>query len=320
MQRRRLGSEGPEISVIGYGAWEIGGESYGPNPDEDTIVRALHAAFDTGVNWVDTAEIYGSGRSEALVGKAMRSNDEWILVATKVAPKPVGSGFRPREVRRAAEASLRRLKVDRIDLFQLHWMPSSDDVPPSETWGAMAELSDEGLVRHIGVSNFDRETMAELEAIRHVDSLQPHYSMLHRKGEDLLGWCADQGTAVIVYGPLAFGLLAGSIDEDTTFDATDWRSGKDPDNPYYRELFADSRLPENIETVERLRPVAGRLGVSMAQLALAWTVHQPGVTAAITGSRKPGHNRENARAGEIALGDEDLAEIDDLLARASAAS
>lgn len=319
MRKRRLGSQGPEISVVGYGAWEIGGDDYGPNPDEDTIIRAMHASFDEGVNWVDTAEIYGSGRSETLVGKALRSHDEWIFVATKVAPKPVGSGFRPREIRRSAEASLRRLKIDRIDLLQLHWSPDGD-VPVTETWGAMAELVDEGLVRHIGVSNFDGETIAQLEEVRHVDSLQPHYSMLHRSGEDLFRWCEEQGIGVIVYGPLAFGLLTGAIDADTAFGPKDWRSGEQPGNPYYRELFSEGAFEENLEVVGRLRPVAERLGVSLPQLALAWTFHQPGITAAIAGSRRPAHNRENARAGDVTLSDEDLGEIADVLARSTRVS
>ena len=313
MRYRRLGGRGPEISVIGYGAWEIGGESYGPNPDESAVVRALHAGFDAGINWVDTAEVYGMGRSESLVGKALRTTDAEILVATKVAPQPVGSGFEPARVRRACERSLHRLRRECIDLFQLHWLPEDESWPLEDTWGAMADLLRDGLVRAIGVSNFGRDEIERCLAIEHVDALQPHFSMLHREDDDLLAWCGERGIGVLVYGPLAYGLLTGTLDTSSAFDASDWRSGSSPSHSYYREFFAPDRLPANLELVERLRPIAARVGCAVGQLALAWTVHRPGVTSAIAGSRNPAHNRQNAEAGDLGLDDATLAEIDALL-------
>ncbi|HVE91923.1 MAG TPA: aldo/keto reductase [Actinomycetota bacterium] len=312
MRTRRLGSNGPDISVIGYGAWEIGGDAYGPNPDERELVSAIHAALDAGVNWVDTAEVYGKGNSESIVGRALSGRPD-VLVATKVAPAPVGSGFRPEEVRRAVRGSLQRLGRDHIDLYQLHW-PAGDNVcPVEETWSTMASLVDEGLVRHVGVSNFDRELIERCLGVRHVDSLQPQLSMLHRKNEELAAWSGSRGVGVVVYGPLAYGLLTGAVGADTKFEESDWRSGKDPNHSYYKDLFAPDRLPRNLGMVDALRPVAQRLDVSLGQLALAWVAQRPGVTSAIAGSRSRAHNQENAAAGDIALGDADVAEVESIL-------
>src|SRR6187401_1780701 len=152
MQTRRLGSQGPEITVIGYGAWEAGGADWGPNESEDAVIAAMHAALDAGIGWIDTAEVYGSGVSETLVGRAVAGRRDDLLIFTKVAPAPEGSGFRPEQVRAACDASLGRLGTDHIDLYQLHW-PDDTGVPLEDTWGAMAELVEAGKVRHVGVSN-----------------------------------------------------------------------------------------------------------------------------------------------------------------------
>jgi aryl-alcohol dehydrogenase-like predicted oxidoreductase len=240
MRRQRLGSQGPELSVIGFGAWEAGGDAWGPNPSDDEAVEAMRAGLDAGINWIDTAEVYGNGRSEELVGRAIEGRREEVVVATKVAPRPDGSGFRRDAVRAACEASLRRLRIDPIDLYQLHW--PTGNVPLEETWEAMAALVDDGLVRHIGVSNFDRERVERCRAIRHVDSLQPHFSMLHLRNRDLIRWCGEQGIGVVTYGSLAYGLLTGAITLDTEFDDDDWRSGRDAGD-YYRNLFAPGKRP-----------------------------------------------------------------------------
>lgn len=309
MRTQLLGASGPEISVIGYGAWEAGGMAWGPNPADEETLASMGAAFDAGVTWVDTAEVYGGGRSEELVGRAVAGRD--VLVLTKVAPKPAGSGFDPTGVRAAAEASLRRLGRDVIDVFQLHW--PDPGVPVEDSWGAMADLVDAGLVRYLGVSNFSWELIERCQAIRRVDSLQPHFSMLHRQGrDDLFLHCARTGTGVIAYGPLAYGLLTGSFDRATTFPDDDWRSGKHGMGAY-DELFAPEPFRRNLATVDRLRPVAERLGLSLAQLALAWAVHQEGVTAAIAGSRSAAHVRENAGAGDVELAPGDLAELEVVL-------
>ena len=313
MQMKGLGTNGPRISVVGYGAWEIGGEAYGPNPDDARVIAAIRAGIDAGINWIDTAEVYGKGRSEELVGKAVKDIRDEVLIATKVAPKPVGSGYEPDSVKEAAKKSLQRMGFDHIDLYQLHWRPEEDGVAIEDTWGAMGELVDEGLVRFIGVSNFTQEQISKCLKIRHCDSLQPQYSVLHRQEEDLFEWCEHQGVGVIAYGPLAYGLLSGKMSRETTFDPSDWRSGKNPDHPYYVELFQPSVFSGHLETVERLRPFADARGLSIGQLALAWTFSRPGVTAAIAGSRNPVHNAENAAAGDVVLTKVDLDEIDRLL-------
>jgi aryl-alcohol dehydrogenase-like predicted oxidoreductase len=306
MRTRRLGSRGPEISLIGYGAWEAGGDAWGPNESEAVVVEAIQAGLDAGIDWIDTAEVYGDGVSERLVGKAIQGRRDDVVVATKVAPQPEGSGFRSDNVRKACEGSLERLDTDRIDLYQLHW-PDAEGTPLEETWGAMAALQDEGKVGSIGVSNFDREQIERCLAIRHVDSLQPEFSMLNRENAELIRWCGEQGVGVVSYGPLAFGLLTGAITADTRFPPGDWRGQKQSEGP-----FAD--LARSLEVVDRLRPVAERLGCSLPQLALAWNVHQPGVTAAIAGSRSPEHVRTNAAAGDIMLDETTLAELDAILA------
>jgi aryl-alcohol dehydrogenase-like predicted oxidoreductase len=306
MRTRRLGSRGPEISAIGYGAWEAGGDAWGPNESEVVVVEAIQAGLDAGIDWIDTAEVYGDGVSERLVGKAIQGRRDDVVLATKVAPQPEGSGFRSDNVRKACEGSLERLDTDRIDLYQLHW-PDAEGTPLEETWGAMAALQDEGKVGSIGVSNFDREQIERCLAIRHVDSLQPEFSMLNRENAELIRWCGEQGVGVVSYGPLAFGLLTGAVTAETRFPPGDWRGQKQSEGP-----FAD--LARSLEVVDRLRPAAQRLGCSLSQLALAWNVHQPGVTAAIAGSRNPAHVSTNAAAGDIVLDETTLAELDAILA------
>ncbi|MBW3594061.1 MAG: aldo/keto reductase [Actinobacteria bacterium] len=310
MQKQRLGSQGPDVSVVGFGAWEAGGGIWGDVPDDQTI-EAMRVAVDAGITWIDTAEVYGNGRSEELVGRALQGLD--ALVFTKVAPQGAGTGFRPEQVKDAARKSLGRLQRDVIDLYQLHWPDPS--IPVEDTWGAMADLVDEGLVRYIGVSNFDRELIERCEKIRHVDSLQPHFSMLHQAGRyRFFPFCKENGTGVIAYGPLAGSLLTGTITMETEFDDSDWRSGKTPGTAgYYQEFFAPGVKEKNLEKVERLKKVAERLGISMPQLALAWVFHQEGVTGAIAGSRSPSHVRDNAGAGTITLSANDLEEVDKIL-------
>lgn len=310
MRTRQLGSGGPELSVVGFGAWEAGGDTWGPNESEESVVEAIRAGFEAGINWVDTAEVYGSGRSERIVGKAIRGRREDVLVATKVAPKPSGTGFRAGEIRSACQGSLDRLGIDHIDLYQLHWRDESATV--EETWSAMASLVDEGLVGAIGVSNFDRELIERCEAIRHVDSLQPQFSMLHPKHRELIGWCAERGIGVVCYGPLGYGLLTGAITAETEFGRGDWRSGG-MGMSYYPELFAPGRIERSLSVVEGIRPVADRLGITVSRLALAWVFHQPGVTSAIAGSRNPEHARENAAAGGVELDQKTLDELEELL-------
>lgn len=296
--------------MVGFGAWEAGGGVWGDHISDDQTIEAIRAAVESGMNWIDTAEIYGRGKSETLVGHALKGDAE-TLVFTKVAPNESGTGFRPEQVKAAAHASLERLQRDHIDLYQLHWADSS--VPVEETWTAMVELVDEGLVHYIGVSNFDKNLIGRCEKIRHVDSLQPHFSMLHQEGrDDLFPFCAENGTGIVCYGPLAYGLLTGAITAETEFDPGDWRSGRSGMG-YYREFYAPGVKERHLAKVEQLKKIAERLGASMPQLALAWVVHQKGVTGAIAGSRSPDHVRDNAGAGTITLSTEVLGEIEQIL-------
>jgi aryl-alcohol dehydrogenase-like predicted oxidoreductase len=316
MRTRRLGSNGPDISVVGYGAWEAGGGSeWGAAKPDERIVDAIRAGLDAGINWIDTAEVYGSGRSEGLVGRAVAGRRDDALVFTKVGPSPEGTGFRPQEVARACRGSLERLGIDHLDLYQLHW-PDETGVPVEETWGAMGELVDQGLVRYVGVSNFDRELIERCEAIRHVDSLQPELSMLHLENRELVEWCGTRGIGVISYGPLAFGLLSGGITLETQFDPGDHRA---PGGEVYENLLRPGVGQKTMAVVDGLRAVAERLDAGAADVAIAWNVSQPGVTAAIVGSTSPEHVSANAAAGELELDDETLSELERILATGPAA-
>ena len=308
MRRRRLGNEGPEISLIGFGAWEAGGTAWGANQSDASVIDAMRSGLDAGIDWIDTAEVYGDGVSERLVGKAVEGRRDAMKIASKVAPSPDGSGFRPEQVHAACDGSLGRLGTDRLDLYQLHWRDDTG-VPIEDTWGAMTELKDAGKVLAIGVSNFDQELLERCLAIRHVDSLQQEFSMLDRRHADLIRWCGEHGVGVVSYGPMAYGMLTGAITKDTTFASDDWRGRPQDDGP-----FADRDA--SLATVERLRPVAERLGCTLAELALAWNVHQPGVTAAIAGSRNADHTRTNAEAGDRELDGETLEELDAILGAA----
>jgi aryl-alcohol dehydrogenase-like predicted oxidoreductase len=305
MRTKPLGSKGPELSVVGFGGWEAGGDVWGPNESDQRVIEAMQAGFDAGINWIDTAEVYGRGRSERLVGQAVAGRRDDLFIATKVAPRPSGTGFRASEVQRACVSSLGRLGTDHIDLYQLHWPDRR--VPVEETWGAMVSLIEKGLVRSIGVSNFDQELIQRCLAIRLVDSLQPHFSMLHLANRDLIRWCGEQGIGVVSYAPLAYGLLTGAITSQTSFPAGDWRGGTG------EGMFGPGRIDRSLAVVDALRPIAERLGVTVAGLALAWNVHQPGVTAAIAGTRNPDHVRENAAAGDVELDETTLKELEEIL-------
>ncbi|MDP8955893.1 MAG: aldo/keto reductase [Actinomycetota bacterium] len=311
MEMRKLGQAGPEISVVGYGAWEAGGEVWG-EASEEQIMNAMEAAVDSGMNWFDTAEVYGQGRSEQMVGRFLAGpRRDKVLLFTKVAPD--GTGVRPDQIRKAIQGSLKRLRTDYVDLYQIHW--PAEDVPVEEYWGAMAGLQDEGLTRFIGVSNFDRALIERCLEIRHVDSVQNQFSLLvQRDRDELLPWLEEQGIGYLAYGPLAYGLLTGAITKDTKFSDDDWRSGKKWDVGYYENLFAPGKFERNVDLVERLRPVADRLGTSIATLALRWAVEMAGVTGVIAGSRNQDHVRSNASAGNLKLDEKTIEEINEIFA------
>ena len=303
MRTRRLGTQGPEMTVVGFGAWEAGGDAWGPNASEEAVIEAIRAGIDAGMNWIDTAEVYGNGVSETLVGRAVQGRRDDALIFTKVAPASEGTGFEPAEVHKACDASLDRLQLDRIDLYQLHWPDA--DVPIEDTWGAMGELVEAGKVRWIGVSNFDRDLIERCNAIRHVDSLQQQFSMIALEDRELIRWCGEIGTGVLSYSPLGAGLLTGAIGRQGAAAIDDWRA--------HEGLTKGEFLDRALALVEGMRPIAERLGCTLAQLALAWNWHQPGVTGAIAGSRDPDHVRDNARAGDLELDAATLDELERLL-------
>jgi aryl-alcohol dehydrogenase-like predicted oxidoreductase len=310
MRTQRLGTHGPELSVIGFGAMEVGEtEDWDDQPSDDVLLDVIRSAPDVGINWIDTAEIYGAGNSERLVGMALsggRRDD--VFIATKVAPDDGGTGFRPEQVRAACDASLKRLQTDWIDLYQLHWWPEAgEDVPIEETWGTMSELVNEGKVRFVGVSNFNQGQMERCLAVRHVDSLQPQFAMVNPRLAELIRWCGEQGIGVISYGPLGYGVFRPSVltEEDVV-----------------EILGEETTVPKRRAIVEQLRgvrPIADRIGIPMSQLALAWNVQQPGVTSAIAGSTNPVHIRENAEAGDVVLDATTMVELDALVQRFQAA-
>ena len=303
MRTHVLGSDGPELSVIGFGAWEAGGDAWGPNGSDTAVIEAIHGGLDAGMTWIDTAEVYGSGVSETIVGKAVADRRDRVRIATKVGPAPEGTGFRPQEVRRAAEGSLRRLGIDVIDLYQLHW-PDASGVPVEDTWGAMTGLVEAGTVRWIGVSNFDRALIERCRAVRHVDSLQQEFSLLAPEDRELIRWCGQIGTGVLSYSPLGAGFLTGRYSRSEAEAIDDWRG---------RAGLTDAAaLDRAFAMVEAMRPIADREGMTLAQLALAWNWRQPGVTAAIAGSRDPEHARANAAAGDVDLDPQTMAELDRL--------
>ena len=310
MQLRNLGSHGPGLSVVGVGAWAIGGPGvfgWGPQDDDESIA-ALHRAFDSGVSWVDTAAVYGLGHSEEVVGQVVREHGEGVLVFTKCGLNWYGGNerapvndLRPASVRFELEQSLKRLGRDHVDLYQFHWPDSSTGTRVEESWATMAELVDEGKVRWAGVSNFSVDDLERCERVRHVDSLQAPVSLVNRRAlRDLLPWCEARGTGVLAYSPLQSGLLTGSFGAARVarLAPDDWRrSSRD---------FQEPRLAANLALAERLRPVAERHRVEVPAVAVAWVLGQPGVTAAIVGARRPSQLDAWLPAGTLRLGAADL--------------
>jgi aryl-alcohol dehydrogenase-like predicted oxidoreductase len=318
----RLGRSGAGFTRLGLGTWAIGGPwrfGWGPVDDSESIA-AIRRAVDEGVNWVDTAAVYGLGHAEEILGRALegRAGSGEVLVCTKCGRKtrPDGTPYgdlRPGSIRAECEASLRRLGVERIDLYQIHWPDLESGTPLEESWSTMAELVDEGKVGWIGVSNFDVDQLERCEAIRHVDSLQPPLSMVQRAAlSDVIPWAAAHQTGVIVYSPMASGLLSGSFDRDRleSLPADDMRR--------QRPEFADPWLSRNLALVERLRPIAGELECSVPELAIAWALAQDGVTGAIVGARRPDQVDGWLGAGNLQLTEAQLRAIDEAIAETRA--
>ncbi len=318
METRRLGRRGPALSVIGFGAWAIGGGGYawGWGEQDDAVsIAAIHRALDLGVNWIDTAAVYGLGHSEEIVGRAVQGLAQRPFIATKCGQVwdsrgRIRTSLRPASIRREVETSLRRFRVDVIDLYQCHWPDAH--TPVEETWQTMAALVDEGKARAIGVSNFDVPLIRRCLTVRHVVALQPPYSLLVRDVEDeLLPFCAEHGIGVVTYSPMQSGLLSGRFDP-ARLGPDDWRRH----DPAYRP----PRLGKNLAFVERLRGIAARHGRTPGQLAIAWVLRRHEVTSAIVGVRRPEQAEEDAGGAGWQLSDGELQEMDRALAETGAAA
>jgi aryl-alcohol dehydrogenase-like predicted oxidoreductase len=306
----RLGGTGMEITRVGFGAWAIGGGGWefgwGPQEDEESIAAIQHA-IEQGVNWIDTAAAYGFGRSEEVVGKAISGLSRRPYVFTKCSllegpGRKVVHSLKRDSIFREAEASLTRLGVDAIDLYQIHWPNPADQI--EEGWSALAELKERGLVRHIGVSNFDAEQLRRIAQIAPVETLQPPYSLVDRDAEDaILPYAEQAGIGVIVYSPMGSGLLTGSMTRDriASLPDDDWRKRD--------ARFTEPQLTKHLQLVNRIARVAERHGTTPGAVAIAWTLRNPAVDGAIVGFRSPAQVDPLLPAANLALTDEDSAEI-----------
>jgi aryl-alcohol dehydrogenase-like predicted oxidoreductase len=324
VKTRRLGSAGPEITTVGFGAWAIGGPwrfGWGSVNDEDSVA-AVRRAVELGVNWVDTAAVYGLGHSEEIVRRALEPYrpGEDVFLFTKCGRRwegrPKGiieNDLRPESIREECEASLRRLGVERIDLYQAHWPDWTTGTLLEDSWGTMGELADEGKVRWIGVSNFDESLLARCEAIRHVDSVQPTLSLLQRGSlRAIIPWAAEHGAGVICYSPMASGLLTGAFDPErlAALGDDDWRA-RSP-------AFQEPDVSRSLALVDRLRALADELQTTTPALAVAWVLAQPGVTGAIVGGRTARHVDGWAPASDLELDERVLEEISRAIAETGA--
>ena len=327
LPRRTLGTNGPEITTVGFGAWAVGGGgwsfAWGAQDDDESIAAIRHAVA-RGVNWIDTAAVYGLGHSEEVVGRAITGipKAERPLVFTKCGLRwnpndPMEVSVRdssPARVREECEASLRRLGVEAIDLYQFHWADQTG-TPLADSWGEMARLQQAGKVRFIGVSNYDVALLAGCEALRHVQSLQPPFSMIRRDvAASEIPWCQTHGSGVIVYSPMQSGLLTDgfSAERMSAMPEDDWRKR----GPHFQE----PNLGRNLALRDALRPVAAKHGVSVAAVAVAWTLAWSGVTGAIVGARSPQQVDGWIAAAGLRLDAADLAAIAAAIERTGAGS
>lgn len=312
MEKRKLGNTDLEISIIGFGAWAIGGSGWqfgwGPQHDVDSIA-AIYRALDSGINWIDTAAVYGLGHSEKIVAEALSGMSERPFIFTKCAlcwdeNRKIYASLKADSIRKECEDSLIRLETDVIDLYQIHWPNPNDDI--EEGWSTLAQLQKEGKVRYIGVSNFNVKQIKRAEKIAPVSSLQPPYSLLNRDIEkEILPYCNKQNIGTIIYSPMASGLLSGRMTrEEISFLAPDdWRR-LDPE-------FQDPRLTKNLQLVEKLTEFGNKYNVIPGVIAIAWTLKNSNVNAAIVGGRSSEQVDEFVKAAEIQLSDEDYKEIND---------
>ncbi len=314
MQTRQLGQTSLQLTGIGLGTWAMGGGdwkfSWGPQDDQQSV-DTVHQALDLGINWIDTAPVYGLGHCEEVVGQAIAGLQQRPLIATKCErcwddQRQIYPCLDRDNIHREVEASLRRLGVEVIDLYQIHWPQPDEKI--EEGWAAVAELVRAGKVRYAGVSNFNLQQLKRIQAIHPVASLQPPYSMLARGVEaELLPYCAASGIGVICYSPMQKGLLSGKITRD-------WVANLPPDDHRRNDpQFQTPRLDANLELVESLREIASNRGLTVAQLSIAWTLRRDEVTAAIVGARRPSQIQETVGGASWELTAEDIAAMETAL-------
>jgi aryl-alcohol dehydrogenase-like predicted oxidoreductase len=300
MERRSLGTSGVSVSTVGLGGFELGHEERDA-PDVDRAVRVIETAIEAGTNWIDTSENYHDTRNESLIGAALARVRGEIMVSSKASPEPAitggGSGFRRHEIHAACRSSLERLGRDHIDLYFLHF-PDEKGVPLEETWGAMAELADQGLVRGIGLSNYQLADIERCHAQRPVDVVQDGLSLLDVDLRKMVARCGELGIGAVIYEPLASGILS----DKTLEQLREIWDGPWVGTYFYERMLAPGKGEQSMIVADGVRPIAARLGVTVAQIAIAWVLHQPGVSAAIAGSRDGSHVAENAASSAIDLG------------------
>ncbi|MHC5761144.1 aldo/keto reductase [Nostoc sp.] len=310
MQTKQLGNSELHITPIGFGAWAIGGSGWafgwGEQDDQESIT-AINGALDLGVNWIDTAAVYGLGHSEEVVAKALKGRSNRPYIFTKCSliwdeKGKIGNSLKADSVRGEVEASLRRLKIETIDLYQIHWPKPDSDI--EEGWTTLAKLKDEGKVRYIGVSNFNVEQLKRIQEIAPVTSLQPPYSLVKRDvDKEILPFCKENNIGVIVYSPMQSGLLTGKMTPErvANFPDDDWRKKSDE--------FQEPRLSRNLKLVEVLQRIGQQYDRSPGEVAIAWTLNNPAVTAAIVGGRNSKQVEGIIGAGEFRLNQQELDEI-----------
>ena len=315
MQKRPIGASGIEASVVGLGTWAIGGWMWG-GTDEAQSVDAIRASIDEGISLIDTAPAYGMGRSEEIVGKAIKGRRDKVVLATKCGlvwhtqqgnyffdqqEKPVHRYLGKASIIHEVEQSLKRLGTDHIDLYITHWQDST--TPIDETMAALEQLKADGKIRAIGASNTSLDDVKGYVAAGQLDAIQEEYSMVQRQAEaDLLPYCLSNNVSMLSYSSLALGLLSGKIGPERTFSGDDQRK----ENP----RFSVANRAKVAQLMSDIQPVCDRHGASQAQIIIAWTVAQPGITFSLCGARNPSQAIENAKAGRIVLSQEDLTTID----------
>ncbi len=315
VRTRRLGNSELELTAVGLGAWAMGGPwqfGWGPQDDNDSV-RTIRAALDEGINWIDTAPVYGRGRSEQVVGRALKDVADKPIIATKCSlvwdeKRDKISCLREESIINECHQSLKRLAIEVIDLYQMHWPEPDEQL--EEGIGAMAKLQQQGKVRYIGVSNFTVEQIRRVQKVTEITSLQPPYSMLHRDTEkELLPYCRKNNIGVVVYSPMHKGLLTGK------FTAERVAGLPEGDHRKTDQEFLGKKFEATTELIENLKPIAERNGITLAQLVISWVLRRKEVTAAIVGARRPQQTKETAPAADINLNEQDVEEIEELLER-----